>query len=129
MHLPCCDGSCFLRIHVKNIFIGNAESNISKVLYKSICLQQKKKKPNQKSHLRLSSIDLSIDIGMANFILYWYISDWELYKEIEERKKKTLKLKQFFLTYFMIVYSQNIKSKFKKGFMDYLFTAQHSKWL
>lgn len=87
MHLPCCDGSCFLRIHVKNIFIGNAESNISKVLYKSICLQQKKK-PNQKSHLRLSSIDLSIDIGMANFILYWYISDWELYKEIEERKKK-----------------------------------------
>lgn len=42
MHLPCCDGSCFLRIHVKNIFIGNAESNISKVLYKSICLQQKK---------------------------------------------------------------------------------------
>lgn len=49
MHLPCCDGSCFLRIHVKNIFIGNAESNISKVLYKSICLQQKKKTKPKKS--------------------------------------------------------------------------------
>lgn len=61
MHLPCCDGSCFLRIHVKNIFIGNAESNISKVLYKSICLQQKKNDCKLTLHLD-GSADLKYPI-------------------------------------------------------------------
>lgn len=32
MHLTCCNGLCFLRIHVKNILkiMGNAESNMLK---------------------------------------------------------------------------------------------------